>query len=399
MMKKIILIIIVLGISFNTRAQNITQEAAREIASNNLSVKAMILENQMKMNEDKQKLIPDDPEFGGAYSWGSPSFIGNKTNLRAHQKIKFPSYYARQKRINTLSADLYEKEMETEMNHVLYESLEIIIHIAYLSEKRAVLEERLTRLMQIQEMASRMFEEGETNRIELEKASLMVDTYQQDMLMLKSEEIILHRQLAGLNAGQTLDIQTPKYEDFEKMYARRKAVDALVDNPVAESAAINKQLAEAGVGLAKTSYLPDLQFGYVREAIRDEKLSGMEFGISIPIWGKSNKVKKARLNKDWSDNHETLTHLIVRNDWDNLNEMARQSYEIKGNLETSLNSLKSLELLEKSWQLGEISLLDYLKELPFYYGVEDRVLEAEKQYYKALLSRNRNHLMGIVIGQ
>ncbi len=77
--------------------------------------------------------------------------------------------------------------------------------------------------------------------------------------------------------------------------------------------------------------------------------------------------------------------------------MAKQSLEIKNNLEASLSSMKAKYLLEESWHSGEISLLDYLKELPFFYSIEDRVIEAEKQYYKSMLNRNRHHLKDLIM--
>jgi len=397
MIKKGLIAAIIMGTGMASIAQTNIQQVAKEIVSNNLSVQAAGIENQIRVLEDREELIPGDPEIVGAYSWGSPSFIGNKKNLNAHQKFKFPTFYARQRKMNSLSADLYENQLDMEVNRVLYESLDIMLDLACLKEKKAVLNERLARLTQIKLLAVKLFEEGETNRIELEKASLLVDTYQQDLLMIDSEQKVNTRRLSSLNAGNDLEILNARYEDFEKLFADRRRIEALVDNPVAEAAGINKSIAGAGVEMAKTSYLPDWQFGYIHEAIRDENLAGVQFGLSLPLWGKPNKLKKARLHEDLADNHMVLTNLYLQSDWDNLNETARQSFEIKNNLESSLKSMKSKDLLKQLWKLGEISLLDYLLELPFYYEVEDRVIEAEKQYYKAILARNRNHLKGIVL--
>ena len=397
MTKNIVLLIIVIGIALNANAQNSLQLAASEIVSNSLTLKAMALENQIKILDDRSKIIPSDPEIIGAYLWGSPSYIGERKNLNVHQKLKFPTYYYKQKKFNKLSAEFYGMDLDAEVNKVLFESLDLMIDLVHVSVRQEMIEKRLERLRHIHKMAVGMFESGETNRIELEKASLLVDTYQQDLLMLISEKKILSRQLMVLNGGQELDIRTMEYSDFEELYSNSQDLDVMANNPMVEKANIKKQLAEADIEIAKTAYLPDFQFGFVREAIRDEKLAGVEFGLSIPLWGKANEIKKAKLSSSWSGYGQRLTRLTIKSDWDNLNEMATQSIEIKGNLEASLGSLKSKTLLEESWKLGEISLLDYLKELPFYYGVEDRVIEAEQQYYKSVLNRNRNHLT-IMIG-
>ncbi|MBT4412030.1 MAG: TolC family protein, partial [Bacteroidetes bacterium] len=151
------------------------------------------------------------------------------------------------------------------------------------------------------------------------------------------------------------------------------------------------------IKLAKTNLLPDVIVGYTSEAINDEKLAGIQMGISIPLWGKSNLINRAKLKKDLSDKNLALTNQLVQNDWDRYDEMAKQSKEIKNNLEASLNSMKSKYLLEKSWELGEISLLDYLKELPFFYSVEDRTVEAELQYHKSILNKNQHHLLEMIM--
>ena len=397
MIKKGIIIIIVLGLGGFSMAQTNIQDIAREIISNNLSIKARVLENEMRILEDKGSMLPEDPEIVGAYLWGSPSFIGNRTNLAAHQKIKFPTYYGIQKNVNKISSELYDTELDLELNVVLFEIVDIFIDMASVNEIQIQLSERFERLTNISDIAARMFEVGETNRIEMEKAKLMVDTYRQDILMLESEESVLNRRLKAINSDIPLAEFDLNFDDFVRLFKSLEYSEYNTDNPAINYADVNKRLASAGIELSKTGFLPDLQMGYASEAINGEKLAGVEMGISIPLWGKPNQVKKAKIKKDLSGKRLELTSQIIESEWDNAREMANKFLEIKNNLEASLSSLKAMDLLEKSWELGEISLLDYLKELPFYYGVEDRVVEAEKKYYKALLEQNKYHL-GILFG-
>ena len=396
MIRKGLVLIIILGIGLESIAQGRIKEIAGEVVSNNLSIQSLALQNQVRELEDKGKLIPGDPEIAAAYMWGSPSFIGNKTNINANQKFKFPTYYARQKELNKLSAGLYTESLELEVNLVLFEILDILVDMAYLDERQSMLNGRLGRLRQIHELALQKLTFGETNRIEVEKAALLVDTYSQDLLLIESGKKLLLMRLTGLNAGKPLVSRPVLFSDFQKLFNSAEFVDPLSDNPAIGIAEMNSRIAEADVELAKTAYLPDLHVGYVREAINGEKLAGVEAGISIPLWGKPNQVKRAKFSRDLSALRLAHTGQLIQNEWDKLDEMSRQSLEIKTNLETSLSSMNSRDLLEKSWQLGEISLLDYLKELPFYYGVEDRAAEAGMQYYKSLVNRNKYHLKGMM---
>ncbi len=397
MIKKGIFIITILGMGMISMAQDNIVELAKEIVSNNLSIQALALENQMMNLENKEALIPDDPEVGIGYLWGAPAFIGNRTDLDVSQRIKFPTYYAKRKNVNELSASLYKTQMDLEINQVLFEALDIIVDLTSLSDQKILLTERLDRLQQIFELANQKFKAGEANRIEVEKAQLMVDTYKQDLLLIISEEKILHLQLIRLNANQSMVIPKPESSAFLSLFGAPDGGQALLRNPALQAAEMNSQLAEAGIALAKTSRMPDILIGYTSESINSEKLAGVEMGLSIPLWGKANHIKKAKLKKELFDKRLTLTSQIIQNDWDSNDEMAKQSLEIKENLEASLGSMKTKFLLEESWHLGEISLLDYLKELPFFYSVEDRVIEAKKQFSKALLNKNRYHLQELIL--
>lgn len=397
MMKKGILITIIISHGVLAMAQTNIRQVAKEIVSHNLSIQSLAIENQVHILDNKGDMIPDDPEFIYGYLWGSPSLIGNKTAINANQRFKFPTYYAKKNKANNLSADLYARQMDLEINRVLFETFDIMIDLATLSERKKLLTDRLKSMQKISDLADEKFKAGEANRIEVEKAKLLFDTYNQDLLLINSEEKVLRQRLVRLNSNQPVSASNPKYQDFEALFESGNNNEALKDNPAVEIDEINSQLADIHIGLAKNDLLPDIIIGYASEAINGEKLAGAQMGISVPLWGKPNEIKSARLSKDMYDKRLALHRQILQNDWESYNEIAEQSMEVKNNLQTSLKSMRTKDLLEKSWQLGEISLLDYLKELPFFYSVEDRVQEAEKQYYKSLLNKNKYHLMSLLL--
>ncbi|MCD6345949.1 MAG: TolC family protein [Bacteroidales bacterium] len=397
MIKKGLLITIIACHGVMAMAQTNIRQVAKEIISHNLSIQALAIENQVKMLDNKGDMIPDDPEFSYGYLWGSPSLIGNKIAINANQRFKFPSYYAKKNKANKLSAEIYTRQMDLEINRILFDAFDIMIDLTSLSERKSLLTDRLKNMQKISDLADEKFKAGEANRIEVEKAKLLFDTYNQDLLLINTEEKILHQRLVRLNSDQPISINNPNYQDFEALLESGNNNEALKDNPAVEIDEINSQLADVHIGLAKNDLLPDIIVGYASEAINGEKLAGAQMGISVPLWGKPNKIKSAKLSKDMYDKRSALHRQILQNDWNSYNEIAKQSLAVKNNLQASLKSMRTKNLLEKSWQLGEISLLDYLKELPFFYGVEDRVQEAEKQYYKSVLNKNRHHLTGLVL--
>jgi hypothetical protein len=50
-----------------------------------------------------------------------------------------------------------------------------------------------------------------------------------------------------------------------------------------------------------------------------------------------------------------------------------------------IESMNSLELLEKSLQLGNISILEYYRELSAWYETYDRYSSSERDYYSEMV--------------
>lgn len=397
MIRKAILIGIILFLGGNMIAQNTIERIAREVVSNNLIIQALSLENQVRSLENKQGLFPEDPELNYGHLWGSPSLIGNRTDLNVTQRIKFPNYYSKKKKLNKLSLATNDMQLDIQANQVLFELLDILLDMSYIEETELALNERIEGLTKVLDLSEKKSKAGETNRMETEKIQLLVDSYVQDLGLILTEKRILEMRLKKLNADKTVGGGRPAFSDFDFLKNLLPERDSFASSPNYQMAMLNTEMAVSEIDLAKNDRLPDLMFGYMSEKINGEKLAGLEMGLSIPIWGKSNKIKQARIRKDMYDKKLLITKQLIQSEWDIYSERASRSLAIKTNLGNSLENMKTKYLLRKSYELGEISLHDYLLELPFFYGVEDRVLEANRMYYKSLLAQNKNWLSDLIL--
>ena len=93
-MKRLIIYVIVLfSVSTILKAQGNRSEliasALNEIVENNTTLKALKLETEAVMLENKTNLTLADPEFGFNYLWGSPSSIGKRKDFTATQSFDF----------------------------------------------------------------------------------------------------------------------------------------------------------------------------------------------------------------------------------------------------------------------------------------------------------------------
>ncbi len=54
------------------------------------------------------------------------------------------------------------------------------------------------------------------------------------------------------------------------------------------------------------------------------------------------------------------------------------------NYRKGLEEMSSMQLLNKSLQLGQISIINYVTEMNYYIGAYENFLSAEHDYYRAL---------------
>ncbi len=127
--------------------------------------------------------------------------------------------------------------------------------------------------------------------------------------------------------------------------------------------------------------LPKIEAGYRYQAILGEQYHGIHLGITIPLWENKNRVKFQEA--------QTLFSTVKIEDHKNqYYSKIQQLYEKYQNLNSTLIEYKQIldvdnnrELLDKSLRLGEISAIQYLMEINYFYSFFDKYLQLEKEYY------------------
>ena len=114
------------------------------------------------------------------------------------------------------------------------------------------------------------------------------------------------------------------------------------------------------------------------ENVGIEKFSGITMGVSVPLWENKNRVKQAeaQIKASEASLEDTKTQFYTR-----LENLFVRSRSLQENTERYLNAISSFsnkDLLKKALDSGEISLLNYLVELEYYYESMDKLLETKR---------------------
>ena len=204
---------------------------------------------------------------------------------------------------------------------------------------------------------------------------------QTEAARVEAERAALLAELKAMNGGKDIDFTENVFPvralpaDFEEWYAQAEA-----RSPALQYLSGQIEIERRQARLNRALDLPRFSAGYMSERGDGERFHGVVVGISIPLWENRNRVRQAtaqaqaaefalRDNKTQFYNHLRAIHVKAAALRKNA-QTARQALSLYG----------SEPLLRKAFDAGEISLINYLLEIEFYYNAIDKVLEAERDF-------------------
>jgi len=135
--------------------------------------------------------------------------------------------------------------------------------------------------------------------------------------------------------------------------------------------------------------LPALEVGYMSEKTDADQFSGLTVGISIPVWQNVRKIKSAGMKKDAVQMLETEKTIGLHAEAYALYQKAYTLNRIVNDYRQKMSSINNTELLLKTLERGEISLIQYITEISFYNEVRNKQLLLEKELHETLAELNR----------
>jgi outer membrane protein TolC len=371
--------------SISLNAQSNVATALKAIEENNSTLKALKQTAEAQKLENRTGIYLANPEAGFNYLWGSPSAIGNRTDLNVTQTFDIPTITGMKSKIADERNDLVEWQYKAERMHILLEAKQFCMELIYFNALRKELEIRLQHAGTIAAGYQSRLIGGNANRLEYNKAQLGLSSINGEIARIDVERNALLSELKRLNGGKEIALddyqfnqeQLPlNFDDWYVQAEQKNSILAYVKQEV--------ELSQTQVSLNKAMGLPTISAGYMSENVVGQKFQGVALGVSIPLWENRNRVKQAKAAVVAAQLRETDSKQQFYNQ---LQIQYNRAIGLKTIAETyrkSLSTANSTELLKKALDAGEISLLEYMVELGLYYNMVNQTLEAERDYQKAL---------------
>ncbi|MDP2236496.1 MAG: TolC family protein [Bacteroidales bacterium] len=389
-MKRISLFSGILLLTFTIFGQSQIENVLKEVEQNNTTLSALRKNTESEKILNKTGIFLQNPEVEFNYLWGNPVVIGNRTDFSIRQRFDFPTAYGYRNQISELKNDQADLQYQKSLKALLYETKLICNDLVYTNALKYELAKRFEHAQNIAQSYKTKFELGGINVLEFNKAQLYLLKMTKAVESNETERIALLAELTRLNGGKAIAFDESVFaevsmkEDFDQWFQ-----SSVRNNPFLEWLNKEVEISQRNIQLNKALNLPKFEAGYMSEVVVGEQFRGITAGMAIPLWENKNKIKAAKSN--------ALTMESVAADhalqyYNHLKALHSKAVSLKKNATDYRSGLllyNNAELLKTALDKGEISLINYLTELSFYYESIQELLEVEKELFKVVAEIER----------
>lgn len=391
-MKRYLIATIVAFSTYSIALADNIGDVLKQVASNNLTLKALAHDNQADVLD-----IKASNSIGGPSVEYSPFFTKGysgvaESELVVSQEIDFPTKYAARNKQAKMQNIVGEQLLIKQRRDILLQAQLLCIDLIRLNQTLSMLHERLANSETLLQMYQKRMDAGDANALELNKVKLDCMEVRTLVNEAQGERTSLLQQLRQLNGGKPIDVidtvlpEYPQITNFESYRALALASDA--DVAVAQTAL---RAADMNLKLQKNEWLPNISFGYRRNTEQGEGINGFLVGVSFPLYSNSNNVKAARQRRESAE----LQVVQAQNEAE---ASLRTNYEQLQGLQQVIDHSdvkllqESLTLFAKALQHGEITALVYYVEINSIYEKLQRHIDLHCQSVKLLAELHKAEL-------
>jgi len=389
---KAIFLIIASFLAFNSIifSQNNIEKTLMEIEKNNTTLLSLRKMGEADKLGNKTGVYLQNPEFEFNYLWGSPTDIGNRTDIHIRQSFDFPTAYGFRNKIADGRNEQLDIEYQKQLKEILLSARLLCIELVYTNSLIAELSKRSKHSEKIALAIKAKYDAGESSIVEYNKTQLSLLNLNKLLETTNIEKVVLLADLASLNGSNHLDFEDNTFQtplipiDFEHWYK-----EAEQSNPVLSWIKQEIEISQKQEKLNSAMSLPQFHAGYMSERVVGVIYQGITVGMSIPLWENKNTVKYAKAHTDAILSLESDNKQKFYNDLKALHTKAIGLQKNADDYRKLLESFDNSKFLDKSLEEGEITLIEYFLELSIYYESFDNLLQLERELNKTVAELNQ----------
>jgi outer membrane protein, heavy metal efflux system len=227
-----------------------------------------------------------------------------------------------------------------------------------------------------------MYDKGQVGILDYNKAKIAALEQSFRVVDFQAQIKNLESQLTTLNGGAPIELTLTAFDNeivlpsFDVLWEEKRQAD-----PWLLRLAMEEDISQNQIRLSKSQRLPSITAGYNQQGVAGDVYSGVYAGLSIPLWSGGKQVQLAKANAHFQS-------IAVESNLQRKRSEVEQSYNTylflldqMQELRSTLANQQSEQLLKTAYEMGELSYLDYYRELQFFQSAANRLLDLEKRLH------------------
>jgi cobalt-zinc-cadmium resistance protein CzcA len=404
---KTLLLVILLGSSFfiETKAQQTKvvnlKQAIKMALDSNLSVRSS------KYAVEVQKALVgaswDIPKTAIDVQYGQYNSLKNDNSFTVAQSFAFPTVYVNQKKLANANVKSSDWQLQTTELEIAMQVKQIYWQLSYYQSKRILFAWQDSLYSVLLRGANLRMKAGETNRLEMISTRSQSMELKNQLQQIEADVVIYKQKLqAILNTNFTISIADTVLHRAE--YVENSDLLVVTQHPSVANLQHQIEVARAETKLEKSHLLPDLSIGIFSQTMQgvqdvdgvprtfglNDRLTGVQAGITIPLFFKSNaaKIKAAKIREQ-----------VAKTDAENYSKTFYGSFQSLLSEYTKYNNslnyyekqaIPEAEIIinqaTKSFKAGAIDYLEYVHNLSQAISIRLNYLDALNNYNQTIVS-------------
>lgn len=362
-----------------------TNELLERIASNNLTLQALEHQVTARGYESMAAISLPDPEVEFALLAGSPSEIGVRKDISISQGFDVATLSGARKAVALGENELLKLQWKATRRDILSEARNLIAEAVCRNALIAEYSRRATLAESMAEALKASLDKGAATVIDYNKAVLSLSEARAALNTVVIERESFIRRLAALNGGESIEVcalsMDPEMipEDFESWFDEASQTSSMLAY-VRQATELSKDK----LSLARSESMPSMSLGYMAELVPGSNFRGVKMGVSVPLWSSTRRVRSAKYEIQAAEAEAADAAASYRMEAESAYATAMGLKKISDDYAQILSHCDNSLYVQKAYELGQISLLEYLVELDMYYDAVTRSIEADRDYQLAL---------------
>lgn len=351
------------------------------VKENNAQLLAAKHEMLALQDEAKVGLTPANPKVRYGYMPGNNATPGNKTIWGIEQSFDFPTVYSTQKALSRNKIDLIELNYQKTKQDILLDAAMRYCEWVFLLKKEKEYKNRLVNALKLLNSYNSKLANGNTTILEANKAKILYLSMKSQYEFIKQDLSQVISQIQLMTNQSNIDLPDtnyfmnyiPGFEEIKTEYSAKSPDMALIKSNERVIASQNKLLKQAA--------LPELSIGYESENETEGSFAGPTIGLELPLWQDKNKKKLAKAKTISAQTAMLAQEQFLFSNLELAYSKTKSLQNIILDFQETLNNDADLRFIEKAFESGQISIIDYINEISFYYDIKDLELETERDFY------------------